>query len=130
MTGVQTCALPIYPDLVSAVDADGNEVSGVKLPAVSAPCAVYTGWNPRRRITGLPTAPFERLGSRVPFPPDRPTVTERYADRAAYEATAREVASRLVAARLLLARDADAVVHEALRAYDEAVERELHGGQR
>ncbi|KAA0097970.1 hypothetical protein CIW49_14930 [Mycolicibacterium sp. P1-18] len=119
-----------YPDVVSAVDADGNEVAGVKLPAVSAPCAVYTGWNPRRRITGLPTAPFERLGSRLPFPSDRPAVTERYADRGAYEATAREAASSLVAARLLLARDADAVVHEALRAYDEAVERERHAEPR
>ena len=119
-----------YPDLVSAVDEDGNEIAGVRLPAVSVPCAVYTGWNPRRRISGLPTALYERLGSKVPFPPGRPTVTERYAGRDAYEAAAREAASQLVASRLLLGQDVGAVVDEALRAYDDAVERERHTGPR
>jgi len=119
-----------YPDLVSAVDEDGNEIAGVRLPAVSVPCAVYTGWNPRRRISGLPTALYERLGSKVPFPPGRPTVTERYASRDDYEAAAREGASQLVASRLLLGQDVGAVVDEALRAYDDAVERERHTGPR
>ena len=36
-----------YPSLVSAVDADGNEVGGVRLPAIAVPLATYTGWNVR-----------------------------------------------------------------------------------
>ena len=58
------------------------------------------------------------------------TVTERYAGRDAYEAAAREAASKLVASRLLLSQDVGEVVDEALRAYDDAVERERHTGPR
>ena len=32
-----------YVDLVSAIDDDGNEVAGIRLPAVAAPLATYTG---------------------------------------------------------------------------------------
>ncbi|MET0704393.1 MAG: alpha/beta hydrolase domain-containing protein [Mycobacterium sp.] len=113
-----------YPDLVSAVDDDGNEIAGVKLPAVSVPCAVYTGWNPRRRISGLPTALYERLGSTMGFPPDRPTATERYASRDEYAAAVAEAAESLVASRLLLAQDIRPVTREALRAYDDALQLE------
>ena len=42
------------PALVSAVDVDGNEVAGVRLPAVAVAAAAYTGWNPRRHVAGLP----------------------------------------------------------------------------
>ncbi len=34
-----------YPILVPQVDADGNELAGVKMPEVSVPLATYTGWN-------------------------------------------------------------------------------------
>src|SRR5687768_5224537 len=33
------------PQLVVRVDADGNEVAGVKSPLLSAPLGTYTGWN-------------------------------------------------------------------------------------
>lgn len=71
-----------------------------------------------------PDNPYERLGSRVPFLPGRPTTTERYASRDDYEAAVREAASKLVAARLLLAQDVSAVTGEALRVYDDVVETE------
>ena len=70
-----------YVDLVSAIDADGNEVAGIRLPAVAAPLATYTGWNPRRHIDELPDVLYERIGSKLPFPPGRPSVTERYPTR-------------------------------------------------
>ena len=38
-----------YPMLVSALDADGNEVGGIRLPAVEVPLATYAGWNVRHR---------------------------------------------------------------------------------
>ena len=30
---------------MSKVDADGNEVAGIRLPDIAAPLATYTGWN-------------------------------------------------------------------------------------
>src|SRR5579864_4411946 len=34
-----------YTTFVSAVDSDGNEVAGIRLPAIAVPLATYTGWN-------------------------------------------------------------------------------------
>ena len=41
-----------YVTLVSAVDADGNEVAGIRLPPVAVPLATYTGWNVFRDLPG------------------------------------------------------------------------------
>src|SRR5262249_14363646 len=52
--------------VVPAVDADGNEASGIRLPDIAVPLATYTGWN-------LYAAPFpedelcDRDGSYLPF---------------------------------------------------------------
>ncbi|MCM6775100.1 alpha/beta hydrolase domain-containing protein [Nocardia sp. CDC159] len=106
-----------YLSLVPAVDEDGNEVAGVRLPEVAAPLAVYTGWNPRRAVDGLPNVLYERLGSKLPFPPGRPTITDRYSTRHAYAAAVRAAANALVRERLLLAGDVETVVERAVRAY-------------
>jgi hypothetical protein len=106
-----------YADLVSAIDADGNEVAGIRLPAVAAPLATYTGWNPRRHIDELPDVLYERIGSKLPFAPGRPSVTERYSTRDDYAAAVRTVAESLVAERFLLTDDVDAVVAKAIAGY-------------
>lgn len=36
-----------YPAYVPAVDTDGNDLGGIRLPFVQAPLGTYTGWNPR-----------------------------------------------------------------------------------
>src|SRR5688572_32309091 len=44
-------ALPIsaiksaFAMLVPQVDADGNELAGIRMPELSVPVATYTGWN-------------------------------------------------------------------------------------
>ena len=38
-----------YPVLVPAVDADGNEIAGVRAPMIAAPVGTFAGWNIRRR---------------------------------------------------------------------------------
>src|SRR4029077_7653845 len=38
-----------YTVLVPAVDADGNDVGGVRAPMVRAPLGTYCGWNLRGR---------------------------------------------------------------------------------
>jgi Alpha/beta hydrolase domain len=106
-----------YVDLVSAIDDDGNEVAGIRLPAVAAPLATYTGWNPRRHVDELPDVLYERLGSKLPFPPGRPSATERYPTRSDYIAGVRVAAETLVADRFLLTEEVDAVVEKAVADY-------------
>jgi hypothetical protein len=106
-----------YVDLVSAIDADGNEIAGVRLPAVAAPLASYTGWNPRRHIDDLPDVLYERVGSKLPFAPGRPSVTERYPTRDDYAAAVRTAAETLVAQRFLLTDEVEAVVAKAVADY-------------
>jgi Alpha/beta hydrolase domain len=106
-----------YVDLVSATDADGNEVAGIRLPAVAAPLATYTGWNPRRHIDELPDVLYERIGSKLPFPPWRPSATERYPTRRDYIAAVRAAAETLVAKRFLLTEEVDALVEKTAADY-------------
>ena len=106
-----------YVDLVSAIDDDCNEVAGVRLPAVAAPLATYTGWNPRRPVDDLPDVLYERLGSKLPFPPGRPSATERYPTRGRYAAAVRAAAETLVTEGFLLTEDMDAVVDKAVADY-------------
>jgi hypothetical protein len=103
----------LRPALVSAVDADGNEVSGVRLPEVAVPAAAYTGWNPRRHVEGLPDVLYEFVGSRLP-----PKSGGSPMDQAAREVATRAVAANLVADRLLLPDDLDRVVAGALQCFD------------
>nr|WP_214404968.1 alpha/beta hydrolase domain-containing protein [Pseudonocardia lacus] len=91
--------------LVSAVDAGGNEVAGIRLPEVAVPTAAYTGWNPRSPVDGLPDVLYELVGSRLPLlapapPPD--------------EAAVRAAAAALVADRFLLPEDVERAVTAAL----------------
>jgi hypothetical protein len=105
--------------VVADVDEDGNEAAGIRLPEVAAPVAAFTGWNPRRHVDGLPDVLYEFVGGRLPFPPGRPTLAERYGDRDGYAEAARRAAQALVAGRFLLEVDVDRAVASALAAYDE-----------
>jgi hypothetical protein len=113
---------------VSSVDADLNEEAGVRLPDLTVPLASHTGWNPRRPGSGGDGQLLDMLGSTIPLARDReerertgdprPSIAERYADRAEYLALVRAAAERLVAERHLLAEDVDPVVTRAGRVYD------------
>ena len=112
----------IYRSLVSRVDADGNEVAGIRLPDIAVPLATYTGWN-------FYKAPFpegelcDRDGSYLPFPATRGagvksgdprrSIEERYLTQAAYVDEVRKAADALVKARLMLAQDAEAFIDQA-----------------
>jgi hypothetical protein len=109
---------PQLCDVVSAVDADGNEVAGIRAPAVAVPLGVFTGWNPRRHIEGLPVVMYEFAGSWLPFPPGRPAAAERYGDRDEYRGRLVSAAEALIRRRLLLAEDVDWAVSEALELWD------------
>ena len=113
---------PAYPVFVSKVDADGNEVAGVRLPPVAAPVATTTGWALRRAGFGendggegdgqhIPFAATreERLASGDP----RPSLEERYGTHANYVAAVAAAARQLEAEGFLLAADVQVYIDEA-----------------
>ncbi|HPM82662.1 MAG TPA: alpha/beta hydrolase domain-containing protein [Candidatus Anammoximicrobium sp.] len=114
---------PAYRTLVPAVDADGNEVAGIRLPDVAVPLATYTGWNLRSAEAGAEgmLAPYN--GSYLVFPATReqrlqtgdprPSVAERYPTREAYLARVTEAILQLREQRLLLPEDAVALLKAA-----------------
>jgi len=100
--------------LVPAVDGDGNEVAGIRVPMVAAPLGTYAGWNLRARGFGH-GATHEFSGSYVPLPETaeerratgdpRPAILERYPNAPAYVAAITAAAKALVEAGLMLEED-------------------------
>ncbi|MCB1744031.1 MAG: hypothetical protein KDK91_26900 [Gammaproteobacteria bacterium] len=119
---------PAYPCVVSAVDEDGNETGGLRMPDLSVPVATHTGFNPRHVSIGGAGQLLEYLGASVPFARSRAerdehadrraSVTERYASRDAYLARVLEAAQTLVEQRYLLASDVDECLRIAAERYD------------
>ena len=111
-----------YSILVPKVDGDGNDVAGIRLPAIDAPVGTYTGWNlqpshlAEDELSGL-------LGSFIPFAKSkaerrkngdpRLSIEERYRDQADYVRRVARAARALVNQRLLLSEDADRMIREA-----------------
>ncbi len=126
----------VYPHVVSAVDEDGNETGGIRLPFVSVPLATHTGWNVRHAeiggagqtlSTGGATGGTLR-GSTIPFPATRKdreasgdprlSIEERYESRGHYQELVRQATQGLVDQGYLLEEDADAMVELGGRHYD------------
>ena len=112
-----------YKVYVSAVDADGNEAAGIRLPDATVPLATVTGWNPRHPEQGAPGDLMQMMGTTVPFArtraqreqsgDPRPAVAERYPSREIYLQKVRDAAQQLVAARHVLAEDVEGIVERA-----------------
>jgi hypothetical protein len=112
-----------YTVLMPRVDADGNEIAGIRSPDIQAPVGTFTGWNLRREgfaedeLCGLTGSfiPFaeteeERLAAGDP----RLSLEERYGTHEGYVEAVRAAAERLVAERLLLIEDAERYIQRAV----------------
>jgi hypothetical protein len=113
-----------YEILVPKVDVDGNDIAGIRLPAIEVPIGTYTGWNLRPR--GLSEGDLSGLlGSFIPFAKTkvarkktgdpRPSLSERYQNNYAYIQRVSEAARILIEERYLLAEDAERMIEEAKR---------------
>ena len=116
-----------YETLLPAVDADGNEIAGIRLPEVAAPLGSFVGWRLRSEAQGATWAIVGLQGGWLPFAAKdedrdtcdlRPAIAARYRDRGDYVRQAEEAAEALVVERLLLSRDLALVARRAGQMYD------------
>ena len=111
-----------YPVFVPRTDADGNDLAGIRLPAVAVPRATFTGWALRAPAFGGPDL-CDAAGQRIDFPATRderlasgdprPSLEERYPDARAYVEAVAAAAQDLARERLLLDEDVERIVREA-----------------
>jgi hypothetical protein len=117
--------------LVPQVNADGNDVAGIRLPEVSVPLGTYTGWNvtiPQlselRYLSGLVGGfePFARTREQRNANGDsRLSIAERYSGRADYLGKVRRATNDLVRQRFLRVEDVAAVLQSAERMWNAVV---------
>jgi alpha/beta hydrolase family protein len=117
-----------FPALVSQVDADGNEMAGVRGLELLAPLATYTPWQLRGGHGTDAGELVDFLGTYVPLPrtdgerqrwgDSRLSIERRYADKRAYLATAARAAESLAAAGLLLREDVPRALERAEQHWD------------
>ena len=117
-----------FVTVASAVDADGNEIAGIRPVELRVPLATFAGWNPRHPDQGAPGDLMSMQGMTLPFPrtraereatkDPRASIAERYASREAFLARVREAAGSLVKDRWMLAEDVDASVARAGELWD------------
>ena len=113
---------------VSAVDADGNEVGGIRLPEVSVPVATYTAGTRARRRPAATGQIIPMQGSTLPFAATRaereqrgdprPSIEERYRDRDEYLREGPRRRRGAGRAALHPGEDIDLAVEIALERYD------------
>jgi hypothetical protein len=130
ITGGAGAGAPL-PLLVPAVDQDGNERAGIRLPDVAVPLATYTGWNFRHPSTGAPGELVSLLGASIPFPvtaavraaakDPRRSIEERYPTRDDYIDRVRAAADALVRKGYLLVDDIERIVQRSTDNWDNIV---------
>ena len=123
----------VFPVLVPAIDADGNERDGVRLPEISVPLASYLSWNLRDPSIGAPTerVPFEV--SFVPFPrteaerirarDPRRSIADRYEDRDDYIVRFTNALDKLIQQRYILLEDRTPMLERGEQEWDLATAR-------
>jgi len=118
-----------YTVLVPQVDADGNDVGGVRLPELAVPLGTFTGWN-----ISVPPLPDLRylaglVGSFEPFSRSRrdrtrdarPSIDERYSSRDDYLERVSDAIDHLIRQRFALSADRQAMLRRAAAMWDAIV---------
>ena len=121
-----------YPALVSDIDADCNEIAGIRLPDIAVPLATYTGWSLRDPSIGNPGLYIGITGGlagwTLPFPATRAdrqsagdprlSIEERYEFREDYLEQVEVAAQALVEEGYMLTEDVEVAVERAALRFD------------
>jgi hypothetical protein len=117
-----------YPMLVPQVDADGNDLPGIRLPEIAVPLATYLGWNFFNERSGPPSELVSLTGSMIPFArtkadreranDPRLSVEERYKSRGAYLELITKAANDLATKGYLMKEDVPRIVQQAGTRWD------------
>ena len=140
-TGIVSNIPPVlgkpFPCYVPAVDEDGNELAGIRLPDITVPLATHAGWNLRHPDHGAPGLMMALAGSSIPFQATkegrkslndpRQSVEERYSDKDDYLSRVREAAQSLVHQGYLLPEDVETVMSQSSENYDVVTARGIGG---
>ena len=110
------------------VDADGNDVGGVRLPEIAVPLATNTGWSFRAPENGAPSEIIPLTGMFLPFAltkaerdktgDPRLSIAERYTGKDDYLSKVRLAAQKLAGERYILAEDVEPIVGHAGQVWD------------
>jgi hypothetical protein len=119
---------PAFPMMVPAVNEDGNETVGVRMPEQMVPLATYTGWNLFNAEAGPPHELSSMQGSYIPFPrtkaerranrDPRPSIEERYQNREHYLGLVANATLDLVEQGYLLPEDVPSILRQARQHWD------------
>ena len=117
-----------FPVMVPAVDSDGNERAGIRLPELAVPLATYTGWNLFNAKSGPTQEISSMVGSYLPFPrtkeqrearkDPRRSIEERYQSANDYFGRLGRVTLDLIDQGYLLAEDMPEIVLHGRRHWD------------
>lgn len=110
-----------YAVSVPAIDADGNETAGIRVPEIMVPRGTHTGWAPRK--AGYAEGELVALGAYFPFAATkaerlasgdpRGSLEERYPSPDNYIGKISQAAHALCAQGLLLSEDVERIIAEA-----------------
>ena len=116
------------PLLVPSVDADGNDIAGIRMPDVAVPLGTATGWVFRPVAMGSPHELVLLRGAWIPFAitpaqriaakDPRPSIEERYASKEVYLEQVVEVLKKLIAQGFLNADDRESQLKQASERWD------------
>lgn len=117
-----------FPILVPQVDADGNELAGIRMPELSVPVATYAGWNLFNEKSGPTSVVSSMQGSFIPLlrtqaereqiGDPRRSIEERYQGREQYLFGIARAANDLVTKGFLLKADVPRIVEQAGTRWD------------
>ena len=121
-------AYSAMPFLLPKVDADGNDVAGIRLPIVSVPLGTLTGWQFRSAEIGAPSTLIAMAGAFIEFPKTkadrertkdpRLSIAERYGSRAEYVKRVHDAAVKLADQRFVLKDDVQPITDELAAQWD------------
>ena len=112
------------PLLVPQVDADGNDLGGIRMPDVAVPLGTATGWVFRPVAFGSPHEFYLLRGAWVPFAKTknandpRPSLADRYASKDAYLDQVKAAVQKLIEQRFLTTTDLEPQLKQASDRWD------------